>query len=85
MEFQQSTNPFHIIYLRLKSIEDILSRMSSRAESVETSQVKYYTIAEAAKKLGVAKITLYRNCAAGKIPCKKIGTRTLIPESFVNK
>ena len=85
MEFQQSTNPFDIIFLRLKSIEDILSRMSSRAESVETSRVKYYTVAEAAKKLGVAEITLYRNMKTGKIPFKEIGSRKMIPSSFVDR
>jgi hypothetical protein len=38
---------------------------------VPQPEKKYYSVSEAAKKLNVAEITLYRNGKAGKIPVKK--------------
>ena len=78
----QTTNPFSLIDNRLKSIESTLAIIAAKEQP--QPEKKYYSIAEAAKKLNVAEITLYRNGQAGKIPTKKIGSRLMIPGSFVD-
>jgi len=81
----QTINPFEVIDSRLQSIENILSELSSTLRTIKTPEAKYYTIADAAKKLGVAEITLRRNIQSEKIPSKRIGCRIMIPGSFVDK
>ena len=78
----QITNPFSLIDIRLKSIESTLAIIAAKEQP--QPEKKYYSIAEAAKKLNVAEITLYRNGQAGKIPTKKIGSRLMVPGSFVD-
>jgi hypothetical protein len=78
----QDSNPFSLIDNRLKSIESTLAMLAAREQP--QSEKKFYSIAEAATKLNVAQITLYRNCQAQKIPSKKIGSRLMIPGSFVD-
>ena len=78
----QNTNPFSLIDNRLKSIESTLAILAAKEQP--QLEKKYYSIAEAAKKLNVAEITLYRNGQAGKIPTKKIGSRLMVPGSFVD-
>ena len=82
METQSITNPFTQIDIRLKSIESTLAIIAAKEQP--EPEKKYYTIAEAAKKLNVAQITLYRNVQAKKIPAKKIGSRLMILGSFVD-
>jgi excisionase family DNA binding protein len=77
------TNPFAQIDFRLKSIEQTLLVLASKEQP--QAEKKYYSIAEAAKKLNVAQITLYRNVQAGKIPAKKVGSRLMILGSFVDE
>ena len=52
-------------------------------------EVKYekktYSIAEAAKVLGVSEPTLYREARCGNVPCVKIGRRYLIPIKALNE
>jgi len=78
----QNTNPFSVLDNRLKSIESTLAILAAKEQP--QPEKKYYTIAEAATKLNVAQITLYRNGQAGKIPTKKIGSRLMVPGSFVD-
>ena len=78
----QNTNPFSLIDNRLKSIESTLAILAAKEQP--QLEKKYYSIAEAAKKLNVAEITLYRNGQANKIPTKKIGSRLMVPGSFVD-
>jgi excisionase family DNA binding protein len=78
----QNANPFSLLDSRLKSIESTLAIIAAKEQP--QPEKKYYTIAEAATKLNVAQITLYRNGQAGKIPTKKIGSRLMIPGSFVD-
>lgn len=78
----QNTNPFSLIDNRLKSIESTLAIIAAKEQP--QPEKKYYTIAEAATKLNVAQITLYRNGQSGRIPTKKIGSRLMIPGSFVD-
>lgn len=82
METQAITNPFSQIDSRLKAIEASLAMIAAKEQP--QAEKKFYTIAEAAKKLNVAEITLYRNGQAGKIPTKKIGSRLMVPGSFVD-
>jgi hypothetical protein len=79
----QITNPFSQIDNRLKSIETTLAILAAKEQP--RTEKKFYTIAEAAIKLNVAEITLYRNTLSGKIPSKKVGCRTMVPGSFVDK
>lgn len=82
METQVIANPFLQIDSRLQAIEETLAILAAKEQPL--TEKKYYTIAEAAKKLNVAEITLYRNGQAGKIPTKRIGSRLMIPGSFVD-
>ena len=44
----------------------------------------YYTVAEAAERLGYASPSTIKNgCQAGKIPAYKVGKTWLIPEAWV--
>jgi len=76
-------NPFDAIDLRLKSIEEKLIAIASK-ELPETEK-QFYHVSEAAKKLGVSPITIYRGVQAGKIPSKKIGSRVMVPGSYVDR
>ena len=82
MEAKQSINPFDQIDFRLARIEESLQLIATKEQP--QPEKKYYSIAEAAKKLNVAEITLYRNGQANKIPTKKIGSRLMVPGSFVD-
>jgi excisionase family DNA binding protein len=82
MESQIITNPFQQIDNRLKSIEAILVQLATKESPQRENH--FYSIAEAAKKLGVAQITLYRGTKDGKIPSKHVGSRLMIPGSFVD-
>lgn len=77
-----TNNPFTAIDNRLSSIESKLDALYSREQP--KSEKKFYPVNEAAEKLGVAEITLYRECKKGNIPSKKIGERVVIPGSYVD-
>ncbi len=85
MNANQNTNPFEIIDQQLKSIQSELLDIKHAISSTVHQEKKYYTIAEAALKLNVSQITVYRNAHAGKIPTKRIGSRVMIPGSFLDK
>ncbi len=82
MEAKQSSNPFDQIDFRLARIEESLQLIATKEQP--QPERKFYSIAEAAKKMQVAEITLYRNGKNGKIPTKKVGSRIMIPGSFVD-
>lgn len=48
-------------------------------------ETKYLTVAEVAKKLKVAPLTIYRGMNRGEIPHKKIGSKKLIPSTYLEK
>lgn len=76
-------NPFLNLDNRLSSIESKLDALASIQQP--RMEKKYYPISEAAEKLNVATITLYRGVEAGRIPSKRIGSRVMIPGSFVDR
>lgn len=76
-------NPFVTLDHRLKSIESKIEALASQNQS--QPERKFYPISEAAQKLNVAQITLYRGVESGKIPHKRIGSRVMIPGSFVDR
>lgn len=76
-------NPFTSIDNRLISIENKLSELASKEKP--QAEKKFYPVAEAATKLGVSQITLYRGIESGKIPAKRIGSRVVLPSSFVDR
>lgn len=80
---ENNFNPFDAIDNRLSSIEQSLAEIASR----ERPQVekKFYPVSQAAEKLCVASITIYRGVESGKIPHKRIGSRVMIPSSFVDR
>jgi excisionase family DNA binding protein len=84
MKDQTSYNPFENIDSRLASIEGTLSDLLG-ALAVRATPTNYYSVAEASKKLGVAEITVRRRVGAGEIPCKKVGSRIMIPSSYIDK
>lgn len=77
-------NPFDALQNDLQSIKFELADIRQVLTSTTQPEKKYYTISEAAKKLNVAEITIYRNAQAGKIPTKKIGSRLMVPGSYVD-
>lgn len=81
----QTNNPFDRLDFKLEAIEASLADIRNLLTSSPQTEQKYYTIAEAARKLGVAQITLYRNGQSGKVPTKKIGARLMVPGSFVDR
>jgi len=85
MNANQSTNPFEVLDLQLKTIQSELVSIKNAITSSTHQEKSYYTIAETAKKLNVSRITVYHNANAGKIPTKKIGSRVMIPGSFLDK
>ena len=80
-----SINPFDQINYDLKSIKNELADIKNVMASSTTPEKKWFTVPEAAAKFNLAEITVYRNCQAGKIPSKKIGSRVMIPGSYVDK
>lgn len=78
-------NPFQTLDGRLASIESQLSEISSTLRGASSTERKFYSVDEAAEKLGIASISVYRNIQQGKIPSKRVGGRLLIPGSFVEK
>ena len=80
---QNNSNPFDAIDSRLKSIEESLAALAAKEQP--QLERKFYPVAEAAQKLGVATITLYRGVKSGRIPSKRIGSRVMIPGSFVDR
>lgn len=79
----ETINPFAVIDHRLCSIENKLSELAAREKP--KAEKRFYPVAEAAQKLGVASITIYRGVESGKIPSKRIGSRVMVPSSFVDQ
>jgi hypothetical protein len=80
---ENTFNPFDAIDSRLKFIEETLVAIAAKEQP--EPEKKYYSIAEAAKKLNMAEITLYRNGQTGKMPTKKIGSRLGVNKTFKSK
>lgn len=78
-------NPFEPIETRLESIESTLVEIQMAITGAQIAEKKYYSVLEAAEQLNVAPLTLYRNIKSGKIPAKKIGSRIMVPGSYVDK
>jgi excisionase family DNA binding protein len=76
-------NPFTELANQLTEINNKLDAIASKNHP--QPEKKYYPIREASEKLGVAPITIYRGCESGAIPSKKVGSRILIPGSFVDR
>jgi excisionase family DNA binding protein len=45
--------------------------------------LQFFTVAQTAKTLNVAKLTVYRRTATGEIPSTRIGRKVLIPAAFI--
>lgn len=54
-------------------------------EVIKVQTRETYNPAEAARILGVARVTLVRWVEAGQIPAIRIGHRTLIPRSYIDR
>ena len=78
-------NPFENLESQLATIQGQLSEISSTLSMADRNEKKFYSVDEAAAKLGIASITMYRNVQAGKVPSKKVGGRVLIPGSYCDK
>lgn len=56
--------------------------MARKIKPIDPAQ-KYVSPRQAARLLGVSEFLIYHEVAAGNIPHRKIGTRILIPVSWV--
>jgi len=81
----QVTNPFEKIDFQLSEINSQLAQLYSVVAATQSPEKRFYSIKQAAEKLSVAPITLYRNIQAGKIPSKKVGMRVMVPSSYVEQ
>ena len=75
-------NPFAALDSRLQSIESTLALLAAR--ELPQAEKRYYTVEEASAKLHVSPITIYRGCQAQKISHKRVGSRLMIPSSYVD-
>lgn len=83
MEAQKSLNPFDSIDNRLTSIETTLAAIAAKEHP--QAEKKFYSVSQAAERLNIASITLYRGIESGRIPAKRIGSRVMIPGSYVDR
>jgi excisionase family DNA binding protein len=44
---------------------------------------QFYTVAQTAETLNVAKLTVYRRTTTGEIPSTRMGRKVLIPAAFI--
>jgi excisionase family DNA binding protein len=44
---------------------------------------QFYSVAQTAKSLNVAKLTVYRRTATGEIPSTRMGRKVLIPAAYI--
>jgi excisionase family DNA binding protein len=44
---------------------------------------QFYSVAQAAKSLNVAKLTVYRRTMTGEIPSTRMGRKVLIPAAYI--
>jgi excisionase family DNA binding protein len=79
-----TTNPFEVLEQHILSLKSEVSDLRDELRSRTKSEKKYYTIKEAASKLNVARLTVYRNTKNGNIPRIQIGSRVMVPASWVD-
>lgn len=86
MQANENTNrnPFDLLESHLLSIKASLDDLRRTIDSTSHNEKEWYSISEASQRLGCSRITLYRNAQSGKVPVKNVGTRLLIPGSYVN-
>jgi excisionase family DNA binding protein len=48
-----------------------------------TMSQQFYSVAQAAKSLNVAKLTVYRRTATGEIPSIRVGRKILVPAAYI--
>lgn len=51
----------------------------------EAAERRTYTVAEAAKILGIGRNTAYEACNAGEIPTIRLGGRILVPKAALDE
>jgi excisionase family DNA binding protein len=44
---------------------------------------QFYTVAQTAKSLSIANLTVYRRISSGEIPSTRIGRKVLIPAAYI--
>jgi excisionase family DNA binding protein len=44
---------------------------------------QFYTVAQTAKSLSIAKLTVYRRITSGEIPSTRMGRKVLIPAAYI--
>jgi excisionase family DNA binding protein len=59
------------------------ARRRLRAQPRQRTRNRLMSVDEAAKALGMARSTLYRELGAGRLPSVKIGRRRLVPASAI--
>lgn len=78
-------NPFELLMKELRGLREEVAELRALVEAGVQKERTYYSVKDASKLIGVSAITLYRQCLAGKVPVKQIGSRKMIPGSFIDK
>lgn len=68
----------------LQLLDDVAAIKKALSKPIVTRETKYLTVAEVAKKLKVAPLTVYRQIKAGKIPSKQVGSLIKIPSNYLD-
>lgn len=68
-----------------RMITEAVSRAIAQIKPAAQKEPKYLTVAEAAKKLKVAPLTIYRGMNKGTVPFKQVGSKKLIPSTYLEK
>lgn len=82
---EQKYNPFEVLEAHQQVILSRLEAIEQMLTSRPPATNRYYTVKEAAEKLKCSEITLYRQAKAGNVPSKRVGSRVMIPGSYVDK
>jgi excisionase family DNA binding protein len=52
-------------------------------QKTSEKQRQFFSVRETAERLSVSPITIYRAVEGGRIPCARVGTRRLVPASWL--
>lgn len=63
-------------------IDEAVTKALAQFKPVPVKELKYLSVAQAAEKLGVSPLTIYRSVKAGKIPAKHLGSKIKIPSTY---
>lgn len=78
-------NPFVSIRNDIDQVRQEIQGLRQLIQGSKPDTPRFFSIAELAKKTGTAEVTIRRGVVNGSIPSKRIGTRILIPSTYLNQ